>query len=69
MTLSELEAVREKLVERRRVEAFRVGGEHNDAQIAKLNSVHTAIQAIDAVIAEGKEAEPSVYEIRGLRIL
>jgi hypothetical protein len=69
MTLDELKAVREKLVDRRRVEANRVGSEHHDTQIARLNSVHTAIQAIDAVIAEGEEAEPSLYETRRLRTL
>src|SRR4030081_3298627 len=46
MPLDELKIVREKLVGRRRVEAYRVAGEHYDTQIAKLNSVHSAIQAL-----------------------
>ena len=69
MTLDELKIVREKLVGRRRVEAYRVAGEHHDTQIAKLNSVHSAIQALDAVIAEGEAGQPSIYETRGLTIL
>jgi hypothetical protein len=67
MTLDELKAVRDKLVDRRRVEAYRVGGQHHDTQIAKLNSVHTAIQALDAVIAAEEANAPSVYETQALR--
>jgi hypothetical protein len=73
MTLHELKIVREKLVGRRRVEAYRVAwarcAEHHDTQIAKLNSVHSAIQALDAVIAEGEAGQPSIYETSGLKNL
>jgi hypothetical protein len=68
-TIEDLKAVRAALVERRRTEAYRVAGEHHNEQIAKLNSVHMAILAIDAVITEGIDDSPSVYESRGFRTL
>jgi hypothetical protein len=69
MAIDKLQVMRAKLVDRRRVEAFRVAGEHHDVQIAKLNSVHTAIQALEAVIAEEEASAPSVYEKRGFSTL
>jgi hypothetical protein len=69
MTIDELRTMRAKLIDRRRVEAHRVAGEHHDTQIAKLNSLHAAIEALDAVIAEEEANAPSIYETRGLRTL
>jgi hypothetical protein len=69
MIVDDLQAMRIKLVARRRVEANRVAGEHHDTQIARLNFVHTAIEALDAVIAEEKANAPSIYETQGLGTL
>ena len=54
-TIEELKKLRDELIERRRDEAYMVGSAFSDECIAKLNGVHTAIIAIDAVIAEGKD--------------
>jgi hypothetical protein len=51
------------------LEGYRVAGERHDGQIAILNSVHTAIQALDAMIAEDEANEPSAYKTSGLRTL
>ena len=57
-TIEDLTTLRAKMVERRRQEAYYIGSAHNDERIAKIVSVHLAIEALDAVIAEGKgEAE------------
>jgi hypothetical protein len=68
-TVEDLRTIRVALVARRRTEAYRVAGEHHNDQLAKLNSVHTAIVALDAVIAEGEPDEPSIYETRGFTTL
>ncbi|QRM32759.1 hypothetical protein [Microvirga sp. VF16] len=62
-TVEDLKKLRAELVERRRQEAYWVGGPHHDDRIQKLVQVHTAIEALDAVIAEGED-EPD-YNISG----
>ena len=64
-TVADLEALRDAMVERRRVEAYRVGSAHNDDGLEKLVRVHLAIEAVEAVIAEGGEepaaGDPSLF--------
>jgi hypothetical protein len=55
-TVGDLKAVRAELVERRRLEAYLLGGASHDERIKLLASLQMAIQAIDAVIAEGRDA-------------
>jgi hypothetical protein len=64
-TVEELKALRNELIDRRRDEAY-MASTFNDERLAKLAAIHTAIVALDAVIAEGKDEVPSVYEDRGL---
>ncbi len=54
-TVEDLKALRAELVERRRKEAYLIGSAHHDERIEKLVQVHLAIEAIDAVIADGKD--------------
>lgn len=54
-TIDDLTALRAELVERRRKETYWIGGAHHDDRIEKVVQVHLAIEAIDAVIAEGKD--------------
>lgn len=58
-TIADLKKLREELVDRRRQEAYWVGGAHDDERIEKVAYVHLAIQAVEAVIAEGWDDEPS----------
>lgn len=62
-TIEDLKKLRAELIERRRQEAYWVAGPHHNERIEKLIQVHTAIAALDAVIAEGKD-EPE-YDISG----
>jgi hypothetical protein len=57
-TVGDLRQLRAKLIERRRQEAYWVGSEHHGEGLGKLVQVHQAIEALDAVIAEGKDAPP-----------
>ena len=57
-TISNLKKLREELVDRRRREAYGIGGPDNDERIGKVGHVHLAILAIDAVIDEGWSDEP-----------
>lgn len=52
-TVSELQELRDALVERRVHDAYLVASAHNDERLEKLVRVHLAIEALDAVIAEG----------------
>ena len=56
-TVEDLKSLRAELIERRRKETYWIGGAHDDDRIGKVVTAHLAIQAIDAVIAEG-EGEP-----------
>ena len=58
-TIDDLKALRAELVERRRKEAYYIGGAHHDERIALVAQVHLAIEAIDAVIAEGGDQPES----------
>jgi hypothetical protein len=55
-SVGDLKAIRAELVQRRRLEAYLLGDESHDERIKLLASVHMAIEAMDAVIAEGKDA-------------
>ena len=57
-TIEDLRTLRSQMVERRRQEAYRVSDAHDDERIEILMEVHQAIQALNAVIAEGKEGPP-----------
>jgi hypothetical protein len=57
--VGDLKAARAMLVERRRQQAYKVSGAHGSARIDRLVRVHQAIEALDAVIAEGKD-EPKL---------
>jgi hypothetical protein len=60
-TVEDLKALREQLVERRRQEAYNLGSAHHQERLEALVLVHTAILALDDVIAQGKDApDPSV---------
>jgi hypothetical protein len=64
-TVDDLKVLREKLVEQRRREAYRVHGAESPG-IEKLVRTHQAIEALDAVIAEGKgEPETNVSGLIG----
>lgn len=54
-TIDDLKTLRAELVERQRKEVYWIGGPHHDDRIAKVVQVHFAIEAIDAVISEGKD--------------
>ncbi|MET4701925.1 hypothetical protein ABIE65_004974 [Constrictibacter sp. MBR-5] len=54
-TIDDLKTLRAELVERRREEAYRIGSAQHDEGIEKAGQVHLAIEAIDAVIAEGED--------------
>jgi hypothetical protein len=54
--VEDLRALRNELVERRRQEAYGVSGAQHHDRIEKLVQVHLAIEALDAVIEEGKDA-------------
>jgi uncharacterized membrane protein len=60
-TVEDLKELRDELVERRRNEAYMVGGPHHDERIIKLVAVHHAIEALDAVIAEGQPETESPW--------
>lgn len=63
-TVEDLKNVREKLVEQRRRDVYSIVGPHSNEAIEKAAQIHTAIAAIDAAIAEGKDHAPirSVYD-------
>jgi hypothetical protein len=56
-TVEDLKALRADLIERRRKEAYwaTASGAFNETGLAKLIQADRAIQALDAVIAEGKD--------------
>lgn len=54
----EINELRANLVKRLKLEAGRVQGENHDDRLVKLIMVHQALQAVDAVIAEGGPDEP-----------
>jgi hypothetical protein len=56
-TIDDLKSLRAELIERRRTEAYWIGGPHHDERIEKVVQVHLVIAALDAVI-EGGEDEP-----------
>lgn len=62
----EVNELREKLVERLKLEAGRIQGENHDERLQKLVLVHQAIQALDAAIAEGGPSEPPEPRIMGV---
>lgn len=51
-TIEELQELREKLLERRLVEVFRLTA-YSDERIEKVAQIQAAIDAVDAVIAKG----------------
>jgi hypothetical protein len=57
-TISDLRKVREELVDRRRLEAYKIGGSDHDQGIQKVAYLHLAIEAFDAVIEEGWSDQP-----------
>jgi hypothetical protein len=64
-TVEDLKSLRKELVERRRKEAYWAteSGAFNETGLAKLIQADRAIQALDAVIAEGlNEPEESAVE-------
>jgi hypothetical protein len=54
-TVKALEALRAELVERRRQEAYAIGGAYHNDRIMNAIQMHLAIEVLDAVIAEGKD--------------
>jgi hypothetical protein len=52
-TIEDLTTIRAQLVERRRQQVYWITGAYHGDQISKAVEAHLAIQAIDAVIAEG----------------
>ena len=58
-TIADLTKLRAELVDRRRQEAYGIGGPHDDEIIEKVAYVHLAIQAVDAVIQEGWSEQSS----------
>ena len=65
-TIEDLKEVRSKLVERRRKEAYWLRSPHDDSRIASLSQIQIAIDAIDAVIAEGASEAESAYTLDNL---
>ena len=57
-TVSDLKKLPEELVDRRRQEAYGIGGSDYDKGIQKVAFLHL-VQAIDAVIEEGWSDQPS----------
>lgn len=57
-TVEDLKQLRAELVERRHVEAYRISGAHHEDRLVKLVLVDQAIDALDKVIAEGRDAPP-----------
>ena len=58
-TIADLKKLRDELVDRRRQEAYWIGGVHDNERIEKVAYVQLAIRALDAVIKEGWDDEPS----------
>jgi hypothetical protein len=61
-TVEDLKALQEKLIERRRRDAYLIGSAYDDEHLEKLVRVNQALIALDEVIAEGKdgpEIDPS----------
>ena len=58
-TIEDLKKMRDRLVYRRRRGVYDVGNPHDPDPIEKVVQAHLAIQAIDAVIAEGED-QPDV---------
>lgn len=58
-TVSDLKKLREELVDRRRLEAYGIGGPDHDQGIQKVAYLHLAIQALEKVIEEGWGDQPS----------
>jgi len=58
-TVEDLKALQEKLIERRRREAYLIGSADDDEHLEKLARVNRALIALDEVIAEGKD-EPEM---------
>lgn len=65
-TVEDLKALRAELVERRSTEVYWIGNAHNYERIEKVAQIQIAIAAIDAVIAEGKNAPVASPSIRTL---
>ncbi|MCK0196887.1 hypothetical protein MWN34_08165 [Ancylobacter sp. 6x-1] len=65
-TIEDLKNLRANLVERRRKEAYRIGSDHHDDGIVTVAHIQLAIEAIDAVIAEGAEEPESRYTLDNL---
>jgi hypothetical protein len=62
-TIGDLKTLRARMVERRRPEAYYIGSADNDGRIAKVVTVHLAIEALDAVIAEGNDEPESSAQL------
>ncbi len=68
-TIEDLKSLRAELVERRRREAYWAieTGPNNETGLAKLALVDRAIQALDTVIAEGKDEPEETAESSAAR--
>ncbi len=68
-TIEDLKSLRAQLVERRRQEAYWAvaTGAYNETGLAKLALADRAIQALDAVIAEGKGEPEEADDASGSR--
>jgi hypothetical protein len=68
-TIEDLKSLRAKLVERRRQEAYWAteAGPLYETGLAKLAQVDRAIQALDAVIAEGKDEPEEEGDVASVR--
>ncbi|WP_225766987.1 hypothetical protein [Inquilinus sp. Marseille-Q2685] len=61
-TIEDLKNLHSALIEQRAIEAYRLAGPHHETQLEKLSKLQVAIQAIEAVIAEGKDEPDSGYD-------
>jgi hypothetical protein len=62
-TVEDLKTLQEKLIERRRADAYLIGSAYDNEHLEKLVLVNQALIALDEVIAEGKDGpdiDPSV---------
>jgi hypothetical protein len=72
-TIEELKTMRVELVERRHAETYALASEYSHDQMVALAAIQTAITAVDAVIAEGRNFGQahagSIYEREDLKTL
>lgn len=62
-SIEDLKKLREELAERRRKEVYWIHNAFNHDRLEKTAQVELAIQAIDAVIAEGEGEQASTFTL------